>query len=118
MTNNEVFLKLLIVAFIGVVIISIFGIGFALGAKGESGQNNKLSMLVSVLKYNILLCCILSCLSVVSNALSNIVVNNFKKEVIKYQQNINPDKLNKFVFMDKKIGTKDGKTNRNNIKIF
>lgn len=106
MTNNEVFLKLMITAFIGVAIISLFGIGFALGAKGESRQNNKLSMLVSVLKYNILLCCILSCLSVVNNALSSIVVNNFKKEVIKYQQNITPDKLNKFVFIDKNNDTK------------
>lgn len=106
MTNNEVFLILLKIAFVGIIVISIVGLGFALGTKGNSGPNNKLSMLVSVLKYNILLCCILGCLSVASNTLSNIVVNNFKKEVIKYQQNITPEQLSKFVFTDKNNGTK------------
>lgn len=105
MTNNEIFLKLLVVDFIGIIIISIIGIAFAFGTKGESGQNNKLSMLVSVLKYNILLCFILSGLSVASNTMSSFVVNNFKKEVIKYQQNIQPEQLNKFVFINNN-GTK------------
>lgn len=106
MTNNETFLILLIIVFSGVIVISAFGVFFALGAKGDSRPNNKLSMLVSVLKYNILLCCILGCLSVASNTLSNVVVNNFKKEVIKYQQNITPEQLSKFVFTDKNNGTK------------
>ena len=106
MTDNETFLILLIIVFGGVIFLSIVGVFFALGAKGDGGKNNKLSMLVSVLKYNILLCCILGCLSVASNTLSNIVVNNFKKEVIKYQQNITPEQLSKFVFTDKNNGTK------------
>ena len=105
MTNNEVFLILLKIAFGGVIVISAVGLGFALGTKGNGGPNNKLSMLVSVLKYNILLCCVFGCLSVISNTLSNIVVNNFKKEVIKYQQNITPEQLNTFVFI-KNNGTK------------
>ena len=99
MTNNGVFLTLLIVAFVGVTAISAVGVFFALGAKSDGRQNNKLSMLVSVLKYNVLLCFILCCLSVISNTMSSFVVNNFKKEVIKYQQNIQPEQLNKFVFI-------------------
>lgn len=105
MTNNEVFLKILVVDFVGIIIISVIGIAFAFGAKGENWQNNKLSMLVSVLKYNILLCFILSGLSVASNTISSSIVNNFKKEVIKYQQNIQPEHLNKFVFINNN-GTK------------
>ena len=106
MTNNEVFLYLLIGIFAKTAITGFVGLFFALGTKGtENKQNNKLSMLVSVLKYEVFLCCILGLLSVGSNAFTAVTTNSFKKEVIKYQQNITPEQLNKFVFI-KNNGTK------------
>jgi len=106
MTNNEVFLYLLICISIKTAITGFIGILFAFGVKGtENKQNNKLSMLVSVLKYEVLLCCVFGILSISSNVFTAITTNSFKKKVIKYQQNITPEQLNKFVFI-KNNGTK------------
>ena len=100
MTNNYIFLILLNVAFWGVIITSAIGIAFALGAKSDGGkQNNKLSMLISVLKQEVILCSVLSILFVIINSFSSWNSNNFKKEIIKYQQNISAEDLNKYIFL-------------------
>ena len=110
MTNNEVFLYLLVGIFVKTIITGIIGILFAFGVKGtEDKQNNKLSMLVSVLKHEVFLCCIIGLLSISNNIFTAITTNSFKKEVIKYQQSITPEQLNNFVYMKQFIKKNDTK---------